>query len=398
MAEIVRRIRPGQSWRIKEHESWFSDMSEQGLHFFEIGTYFAKFKKGDRKRMDYRLELAKSKYISSEKIRLYEESGWDYIASDRNFHVFAAPTERKVNEPPIDCEELNIIAKKVFNKAFLNFIVSLIAIIVICTLFVTSMENENISVLQLLDGYILAPFLLLIINFIQILPIVKGLFGISRLRKDLKAGNLNDQQKPWENFYRSSIVFSFIILVSSLIVAFIPFYQIMSMETTPLPEEDTGLPIVRLTSIENQPHLKRKPFYFEGEDLGSTYSSRWSVFASVQYDSTERGVIQEGEWYDPNNAYQPTISSEVYKLRFHSHVNSLVDELIVEHTFGTEPVSFKEREHTAFDRLLIRHYSSHKDFLFVKDRAVMYINYSGQSEDTVIIENAAEKMALLADD
>lgn len=180
MAEIVRRIKPGQSWRIKEHESWFSDMSEQGLHFFEIGTYFATFKK-----------VIANKWIT----------GWNWQK-------------------------------------------------------------------------------------------VKSLFGISRLRKDLKAGNLNDQSKPWEDFYRSSIIFSFIILVSSLIVAFIPFYQIMSMETTPLPEEDTGLPFVRLASIENQPHLKRKPFYFEGEDLGSTYSCRWSVFASVQYDSTERGVIQ----------------------------------------------------------------------------------------------------------
>ncbi|MER1988690.1 MAG: DUF2812 domain-containing protein [Solibacillus isronensis] len=398
MAEIVRRIRPGQYWRIKEHESWFSDMSEQGLHFYEIGTYFAKFKKGDRKRMDYRLELAKSKNISNEKIRLYEESGWDYIASDLNFHVFAAPTERKANEPPIDREEQISIAKKDFNKAFFNFIVNLIAIILITTVFVKTIENGNITVLQLMDGYILAPLLALFVSFIQIIPIGKSLFGINRLRYELKAGLLDNQQKPWENFYWSSIVFSFLLLVITLTILFIPIYQIWSMKTSPLPEEDTGLPIVRLASIENQPHLKRKPLYFEGEDLGSTYSSQWNIFASVQYDSTEMGVIQEEEWYDPNHAYQPSISSEVYKLRFHSHVSSLVNELIIKHTYGSEPASFKERKHTAFDRLLIRDSSFQKDFLFVKDRSVMYINYTGQVEEDVIIEKAAEKMALLADD
>lgn len=398
MAEIVRRIRPGQYWRIKEHESWFSHMSEQGLHFYEIGTYFAKFKKGDRKRMDYRLELAKNKYISSDKIRLYEESGWDYITSDRNFHVFAAPNDRKVNEPPIDREEQISIAKKAFNKVLLNFLVNLIAIIVITTVIVGTMEDGNISVLQLIDGYTLAPLLVLFVNFIQILPIGKSLFGINRLRNELKAGILDDQLKPWENFYRSGIVFKFMVLVITLIIVFIPIYQIWSMETTALPEEDTGLPIVRLASIENQPHLKMKPLYFEGEDLGSTYSSQWNIFASVQYDSTEMGVIQEGEWYDPNNAYQPTISSEVYKLRFHSHVSSLVNELIIKHTYGSEPASFKERKHTAFDRLLIRDNSFHKDFIFVKGRTVMYINYTGQVEEDVIIEKAAEKMALLADD
>ena len=398
MAEIVRRIRPGQYWRIKEHESWFSDMSEQGLHFYEIGTHFAKFKKGDRKRMDYRLELAKSKYISSEKIRLFEENGWDYIASDRNFHVFAAPTDRKVNEPPIDREEQISIAKKAFNKTLFNFIVNLIAIIVITTFFIKIIENGNITVLQLIDGYTLAPLLVFFVNFIQILPIGKSLFEINRLRNELKDRKVDDQQKPWENFYWSSIVFSFLLLVITLTIVFIPIYQIWSMKTNPLPEEDTGLPIVRLASIENQPHLKRKPFYFEGEDLGSTYSSQWNIFASVQYDSTEMGVIQEGEWYDPNHAYQPSILSEVYKLRFHSHVSSLVNELIIKHTYGSEPASFKERKHTAFDRLLIRDNSFHKDFLFVRGRIVMYINYTGQVEDNVIIEKAAEKMALLADD
>lgn len=398
MAEIVRRIRPGQYWRLKEHESWFSDMSEQGLHFYEMGICFAKFKKGDRKRMDYRLELAKSKYISNEKIRLFEESGWDYIASDRHFHVFAAPTDSKVNEPPIDREEQISIAKKVFNKTLINFIISLMAIIVITAVIVKTIGNGKISVLQLIDGYTLTPLLLLFLNFIQILPIGRSLFGINRLRKELKDGILDDQQKPWENFYRSNIVSTVIVLVITLTLVFIPVSQLVSMKTKPLPEEDTGLPIILLSSIENQPHLKRKTFQFYGEDLGSSYSSQWNIFASVQYDSTEWGVIQEGEWHDPNNAYQPKIESEVYKLRFHSHVSSLVDELIIKHTYGSEPASFVEREHTAFDRLLIRNDTSDKEFLFVKDRALMYINYSGEVEEGVIIEKAAEKMALLADD
>lgn len=97
---------------------WFSDMSEQGLLFYEIGTYIAKFKKGNRKRMDYRLELTKSKYISSEKFG-YLKKAADYIASDRNFHVFAAPTERKANEPPINREEQISIAKKLLIKHYL---------------------------------------------------------------------------------------------------------------------------------------------------------------------------------------------------------------------------------------------------------------------------------------
>ena len=57
MTKLVRKIKPADFWRIGEHESWFSDMAKEGLHFHSMGMYFARFKKGEPQEMEYRIEV-----------------------------------------------------------------------------------------------------------------------------------------------------------------------------------------------------------------------------------------------------------------------------------------------------------------------------------------------------
>lgn len=397
MAEIIRRIRPGQYWRLAEHESWFSDMSEQGLHFYEIGTHFAKFKKGDRKRMDYRLELAKSKYISNEKIRLFEENGWEYIASDRNFHVFAAPTDRKVNEPPIDREEQMTVANALFKKTLISFIFILFAVIALLWLISSILFTEDTPILRLIEGHMFATMFISLLNIFYLISMALGLLGISGIRRDMKEGSPDNSQKPWEIFYRNNIITYVMTLVNSLIAAFIPAYQLFQMDTVTLPKEDTSLPFVRLETIESTPHLERDVFLVDGEDWRNSYSENWSLVAPVQYETNENFIRKEGQWADQNNSYKPSISSEIYQLRIHSLVAPLVDDLISKHTFGDETELFTERKHPGFDQLLVRENEYNKEFIFVKEQAVMYINYSGEVEADVIIKNAAKKIVLLTE-
>lgn len=397
MAEIVRRIRPGQYWRIKEHESWFSDMSEQGLHFYEIGTHFAKFKKGDRKRLDYRLELAKSKNISSEKIRIFEENGWDYIASDRNFHVFAAPNDRKVNEPPIDRVEQMNVANALFKKTLISFFFILFAVIALLWLISSIWFTEDTPILRLIEGHMFATMFISLLNIFYLISMALGLLGIARIRRDMKEGNPDNPQKPWKIFYRNNIITYVSPLLFSLVAAFIPIYQLFHLDTVTLPKEDTTLPFVRLATIENAPHLERDIFIIDGEDWRNSYSENWSLVAPVQYETNENFIQKKGQWSEPNNSYNPRISSEIYQLRFLSLVAPLVNDLITKYTYGDEAGLFMEREHNEFDRLLVRQSDIYKEFIFVKDRAVMYIDYSGEVEADVIIENAAEKIVLLTE-
>lgn len=116
-----------------------------------------------------------------------------------------------------------------------------------------------------------------------------------------------------------------------------------------------------------------------------------------QYKMKENLIEKKGQWSDPNNSYNPGIAAEIYRLSFHSLVAPLVDDLITEHTADDEAEVFTERAHDGFDQLLMRRSDQNKEFIFVKEQVVMYIDYSGKVGADVIIGNAAEKMMLLTE-
>ena len=57
MSKYVRRIIPFGSGDIPAVQRWLEDMVEKGLFFKECGLLFAKFTKGEPKKMRYRLDF-----------------------------------------------------------------------------------------------------------------------------------------------------------------------------------------------------------------------------------------------------------------------------------------------------------------------------------------------------
>lgn len=389
MTKTVRKLRPADFWKVGEHESWFSDMSQEGLHIYEIGTHFAKFKKGERKQMEYRLELAKDKYISNEKIDLYKENGWDYIASDRYFHIFAAPTERKTKEVEVHSVEYMAVLKSLQRKMLLNLLVTVGGVALILFVLYRFWFLDNTKILLLIDGGLEVTLILAVINSLYIISAFKSWWGITRVRKKFIEGELIDHHKSWElSFLYNKITYIFNIVIT-IIALIIPIYQITKIDHLTLPKEDTSLPIVRLESIENNPHLVRK-------EWGNYVSVNWSAFAPVIYETVENGEEKTGEWTDPNNTYTPIIYSNIYQLRFQFLVDPLVKDLIKESNYeSNDKKIFTERTHEKFDHLLIHEGDKVNEFIFVKDNAVMYISYNGQVKADVIIDQAADKISLL---
>ena len=385
----VRKLRPADFWKVGEHESWFSDMSEQGLHISEIGTHFAKFKKGERKQMEYRLELAKDKYISNDKIVLYKENGWDYIASDRYFHIFAAPTERKTKEVEVHSVEYMAVLKSLQRKMLLNLLVTVGGVALILFILYRFWFLDNTKILLLIDGGLEVTLFLAVINSLYIISAFKSWWGITRVRKKFIEGELIDHHKPWElSFLYNKITYIFNIAIT-IFALIIPIYQITKIDHLTLPNEDTSLPIVRLESIENNPHLVRK-------EWGNYVSVNWSAFAPVIYETLENGEEKTGEWTDPNNTYTPIIYSNIYQLRFQFLLDPLVHDLIKASNNGSNDKKiFTEITNGKFDQMLIHEGDKVKEFIFVKDKAVMYISYNGQVKADVIIDQAADKISLL---
>ena len=57
MSKYVRRIIPFGSGDIPAVQHWLEDMAEKGLFFKECGLLFAKFTRGEPKKMRYRLDF-----------------------------------------------------------------------------------------------------------------------------------------------------------------------------------------------------------------------------------------------------------------------------------------------------------------------------------------------------
>lgn len=56
MGKIVKRLIFEDDYRNGRNESWFSDMSERGLHLKRVDDFVATFEKGEPKKTKYRID------------------------------------------------------------------------------------------------------------------------------------------------------------------------------------------------------------------------------------------------------------------------------------------------------------------------------------------------------
>ncbi len=392
MTKIVYKVRPADYWRIGEHESWFSAMSLKGLHLCKMGTYFAHFKKGDSKRMEYQIEVTKNKRISDEQIDMYKESGWKYVTSYQYFHVFASPQESNAPKLHTNPTEQSYTLHHLSNKLLLSLIVTSLVFALIVGMLAAMWFLDGIPILRLVEGYVIQQTIISLIVLYHVYYLTRAMLGIQALRKSLKAGQSIHHHAPWKKKLQKNTAVSIIFLFS----ATLPFLQLIKSETSTLPEDDSNLPLVRLADIEQNPMLVRNEDYMEdGKDWANRYSYNWSIFAPVQYESDENGLIAEMKWLDESDTYSPSISSEVYYLRFKALAEPLVSDLIKWHSYGDETAPFVEKKHPDFDRLIIQEEAEKKQLFASKGKVVMYVRYYGYAEIDVLIENVKQKILLL---
>lgn len=397
MTSIVRKLRPNDYWRIGEHESWFSDMSLQGLHLHKMGTTFAHFKKGDPKRMEYRIEVTKNKSISDEQIEMYEENGWDYVTSYQYFHVFASSVERNATELHTDPAEQAYTLQRLSKRLILNGIVVAVGFALIIGMLGSTLFLDGTPILRLVEGVILQQIIFIFILLYLVYLSIRAMLAIRALRRNLKEGKAINHHAPWEKTLRTNTVFSVVFLTIALASTALPLIQILKSETLTLPEGDSDLPIVRLADIEQNPMLVREQYFMkDGVDWANSYSTNWSLFAPVQYESDEHGVIEDNVWEDESGTYSPSVSTEVYELTFQAFALPLVSDLIEWHSYGDETEPYVEINHPEFDQLIVYEEVEKKELFASKGKVVMYIRYYGYAEMESIIENAAQKIRLLA--
>jgi len=86
MTKCKRKLLPAEPYEIDALESWFSDLSAEGLHVQKANALYATFTEGEKKRLLFRMEpkqdgifpaLDESK--AEERNAQHREKGWSFV-------------------------------------------------------------------------------------------------------------------------------------------------------------------------------------------------------------------------------------------------------------------------------------------------------------------------------
>lgn len=183
MSKFVKRVIPFESCDIPAIQNWLEDMAEKGLFFKECGVFFAKFEKGEPKKMRYRLDFCDvvACDIPEEKKELYERSGWNIVGDFKNDCVVICTDDPDAPEIYTEPELLIKPLERIISKYR-------IYLAALCVMLLTALAHcglpNAVRVIRFL-GYIPKPFFAAVLILLALL-IGEIIFRAARLIK-LKA-------------------------------------------------------------------------------------------------------------------------------------------------------------------------------------------------------------------
>ncbi|MEH7381191.1 DUF2812 domain-containing protein [Bacillus sp. JJ1533] len=387
MNKIVRKIRPSDYWRIGEHESWFQDMAAEGLHLKKMGKFFAHFVKGEPKKMRYRVDVSMKKKSSPEQIEMYAESGWDYVTSYQYFQVFSSPEELDAPEIHTDPAEQSFTLTELDKKLALNAGFVVIGLLLILGMLSSVWFLDATPTYILVEGLVIPQTILSIIIGYQAFNSLLAAISIRTLRKSLIEGKQIEHHVPWKKSHRLNSIIAFLFTIVAALTAIFAFTQLIKMDTKTLPEGGLNLPIVRLADIEQNPALVRgeSEYMRDNVDWSNRYTSNWSPFAPVQYQTDESGLIPGEKWKDKSGEYSPSIETKYYHLSFPSMADHLISDLIKRHNYDNRMEDYVETKNPSFETLIVRKGEDFKEVYASKGKDVIYVRYYGYADvDSVV--------------
>jgi multisubunit Na+/H+ antiporter MnhB subunit len=397
MSKVTRKLRPSDYWRIGEHESWFEDMANEGLHLKRMGLHFAQFNRGEPRKIRYRIDVSSNKGITLEQKQMYAESGWDYVTSYGDFNVFSSPVHRNAPELHTDPAEQAYTMKELDKKLVFNALMVVVSVIIMVGVVSAIWFMEDTPVLALVEGIIISEIISTVIMIYLAYTSLQATISIRNLQKTLLDGKPINHNAPWKKNQRVKCSIAVIYVLIAISASVLPFIQLAKKETRTLPLVNNDLPIVRLADVEKNSKLVRKISLYNKEDIdwGNKYSYDWSLLAPIQYDSDEHGIISNEMWKDDSGEYSPSIHTNVYKLNFSFMTDNLIYDLIKK--YNIENKDFLELDNTSLDKLIVQEEDELKQIFASKGQSVMYIRYYGYADLDLVVKATEEKILLVSE-
>ena len=271
MTKCKRKLLPAEPYEIDALESWFSDLSAEGLHVQKANALFATFIEGEKKRLLFRMEPKQDAIFpaldesqAEERNAQHREKGWSFVCGLNRFYVYAAeegtadyfatPQEEGAYYPD------NLKGNKALNNRYTELLLTLLMIagFIYITLRLTTYEWVTGSTSPVCNP----AFLLLVIFSGQ------RIRGAIRLQNSLAAGEPHHQPTDWQapHLRRKHWLYQ-VWMLGIIAFIFLPFLpNVFSFSDRPIAEVKQPLPMISLAELENDPDFYAVDSYYQRDD------------------------------------------------------------------------------------------------------------------------------------
>lgn len=330
MSKYVRRIIPFGSGDIPAVQRWLEDMAEKGLFFKECGLLFAKFTKGEPKKMRYRLDFCDivACDIPDEKKELYEQSGW-HVVGDYNSDLVVVCTDDP-DAPEIYTEPELLV--KPLKSIMYKYMACTIAFAII---FFIAFERFGGSVLTFITARYTLPYYVFAC-LVQLLLAIETLFNAVRccrlavMAKRLKKGR--DIPAGERYGFRRAVGKALIPIAVPVIIAWVVFMllpadliedrHISDPSTLPFPTcedfgwsydsermfayESTGTFGDKSYTLGQNGDVRFRTDYYEGLSAIAKRASEERIEQLKTYDEQEYNSVMRGRAEAESRGYEVT--------------------------------------------------------------------------------------------
>lgn len=271
MTKCKRKLLPAEPYEIDALESWFSDLSAEGLHVQKANALFATFTEGEKKRLLFRMEPKQAGAFSAldeskaeERHAQHKEKGWSFVCKLDYFYVYAAeegtadyfatPEEEGAYYPD------NLKGNKFFN--FIHIENLLLVVLIAAYIFILHRQTTYDRV----EGFA-NPFCNLPVLVFAILAGRRSR-GFVKLQRSLAAGEPHHQPTDWQTArLRRKHRFHYVCVIGMITFLLLPFLpNVFSFSDRPIAEVKQPLPMISLAELENDPAFYAVDSYYQRDD------------------------------------------------------------------------------------------------------------------------------------
>ena len=385
MTKCKRKLLPAEPYEIDALESWFSDLSAEGLHVQKANALFATFIEGEKKRLLFRMEPKQAGALSTlDKIKAEErhaqhkEKGWSFVCKLDQFYVYAAE-EGTADYFATPEEEGAYYPDSLKGNKFFNFIhIENLVIVVLIAAYIFVLHRQ--TTYDWVEGFA-NPFCNLPVLFFAILAGRRSR-GFVKLQRSLAAGEPHHQPTDWQTArLRWKHRFHYVCVIGMITFLLLPFLpNVFSFSDRPIAEVKQPLPMISLAELENNPDFYAVDSYYQQDDgpeiewweREANLVSSYPTFGSpVDLAYNQAGRISD-KTDDTGGPYESVLWVEYRRLAFFLSPKEYIKEYLgrAYETYETTAL-----EDTPFDYALLAKGKNHTKLYLVSRQTLLELHY-----------------------